>query len=174
MLYRLGYLLALVLLAAPAHAQIITDPARATAARDTLLRQAEHLRQRAGQASIFFTTNARSRNKRRVVVQGIVRFQSAPSAPAIVRQNQWAPDSTTWRHVTRYRRNGRVQEKFQIIMAHHTLLKESRLNGSVVWLSIPVAYSKAMNLVVRHRGLYLRTGYVLLDKDEYMLPKSMQ
>ncbi|WP_201978302.1 hypothetical protein [Hymenobacter rubidus] len=174
MLYRLGALLALGLLAAPAHAQLITDPARATAARDTLLHQAALLRERAVQTSAFFTTNVRGDNRRRVVVQGKSAFKSAPPAPTSVRQAQWAPDNIAWRHITRYRRNGRVQERFRITMDGKTLLKEHRLNGAVQWLYIPVAYSSAIGLAVHHRGFYLLTGYVLLDKEQYALPKPMQ
>ena len=173
MLHRLGCLVALALLAAPAHAQIITEPARSAAARDTLLSQAAQLRQRAEQTSPFFTTNARGHNRRRVIVQGIAQIKSATTAPGSLRQNAWAPDNIAWRHVTRYRRNGRVQERFRLTMGKKMVLKEARLNGNILWVSMPAAYSNVMGLAMRHRGLYLRTGYVVLDKDEYALPKPL-
>ncbi|GAB3864378.1 hypothetical protein GCM10028824_01840 [Hymenobacter segetis] len=175
MFYRLGGLLALLgLLAAPAHAQLITDPARAAAARDTLLHQAAQLRLRAEQTSLNFNTNARGRYRRRVVVTGFSRQNSGTLPTAGVRQMQWVPDNVAWRHITRYRRNGRVMERYRLTMGHQTLLSERRLNGTIIWLSIPVAYSNAMGTAVRHRGLYLRTGYVMLDKDQYVLPKPLQ
>ena len=151
--------------------KFITYPTRATAARATLLRQAAQLRQRAGQGTASFTTNARSR--RRVVVQGLVRFSSSTLPPAGVRQQPWEAENTVWRHVTRYRRNGRVLEKYRLRMGNKALLTERRLDGAVTWLSIPAVYALAMGLARRHHGLYLRTGYVALDKDEYILPRPL-
>ncbi|MBH8556553.1 hypothetical protein [Hymenobacter negativus] len=175
MFYRLSGLLALlVLLAAPTHAQLITDPARAAAARDTLLQQAAQLRLHAEQTSPIFNTNARARGRRRVVVQGISHQNSGTLPNDGVRQTQWAPDNIAWRHVTRYRRDGRVQERYRLSAGHQMLLNERRLNGAVIWLSVPVAYTSVPGMVVRHRGLFLRTGYVMLDKDQYVLPKSLQ
>lgn len=175
MFYRLACLLALplLLLASAAHAQLITAPNRATAARDTLLQEAARLRLRAEQTSPLFNTNARSRSRRRVVVLGVSHQNSGTLPTANVRQTQWAADNVTWRHITRYRRNGRVQERYRLSMGHQTVLSERRLNGNVIWLSIPVAYPKVMGMAIRHRGLFLRTGYLILDKDEYALPKPL-
>ena len=173
MLFRFGCLLAfLTLLTGPARAQLINDPARAIAARDTLLQQAAQLRQRAEQTTTFFTTNARRHSRRRVVVMGICHQQRAPLPTNMVRQTQWAPNNISWRHVTRYRRNGRVQERYRLTMGSKLLLKERRLNGNVIWLSIPVAYTNALGTAVRHRGLYLRTGYVLLNQEQFALPRT--
>ncbi|MBO2008906.1 hypothetical protein [Hymenobacter negativus] len=174
MLYRLGGLLALsVLLAGPARAQLITDPARALAARDTLLQQAAQLRLRAEQTSPFFKTNSHGRGRRRVVVQGISGQNSGALPATGVRQTQWTPDNVVWRHVTCYRRNGRLLERYRLSMGHKTLLRERRLNGNVIWLSIPVAYSNVMGTAIRHRGLFLRTGYLTLDNDQYVLPRPL-
>ena len=171
--YRLSGLLVLLLLATSARAQLITDPTRATAARDTLLHQADQLKLRAEHTSAFFNTNARARSRRHVVVTGISRQSSGTLPNAGVRQNQWAPDNVAWRHVTRYRRNGRVEERYRLTMGNKLLLKERRLNGAITWLSIPVAYSNVMGTAIRHRGLYLRTGYVILDKEQYAFPKPL-
>jgi hypothetical protein len=175
MFYRLSCLLTLlVLLTSTSRAQIITDPARATAARDTLFQQAAQLRQLAEQTSPFFKTNVRGRSRRRVVVMGISRQASGILPAAGIRQTQWAPDNVAWRHVTRYRRDGRLIEWYRLTMGNKVLLKESRLDGSVIWLSIPIAYSNAMGKNIRHRGLYLRTGYLMLDKDQFALPKPLK
>lgn len=174
MRYHLAGLLALLLFASSVQAQLITDPARATAARDTLLQQAAQLRLRAEQTSAFFTTNAHARSRRRMVVMGISRQNSGTLPTTNVRQSQWGRDNTTWRHVTRYRRDGRVLERYRLTMGYQTVLKERRLNGAVIWLSIPVAYSKVMGTAIRHRGLFLRTGYLTLDNSEYALPRSWQ
>jgi hypothetical protein len=173
MFYRSGGLLAFLLLAGNAHAQLITDPARATAARDTLLHQAAQLRLRAEQTSALFATNARNRGRRRMAVVGVSHQNSATLPTAGIRHTQWAPDNVVWRHVTRYRRNGRVVERYRLSMGHQTVLKERRLNGSVIWLSIPVAHSNVMGTAIRHRGLFLRTGYVILDNDQYVLPRTV-
>ena len=172
MLHRLGVLLALLLLAGTAHAQLITDPARATAARDTLLHQAAQLRLRAEQTTAVFKTNAQGRSRRRVVVLGISQRNSATQTTG-VRQSQWASNNVVWRHVTHYRRNGLLQERYRLSIGHKTLLNERRLNGNIIWLSIPMATTNVLGTALQHRGLFLRTGYIMLDKDEYVLPKPL-
>jgi hypothetical protein len=163
----------MLLLAGPARAQLITDPARATAARDTFLHQAAQLRLRAEQTSAVFKTNAQGRSRRRVVVLGISNHNNATRTTTGVRQTQWAPNNVVWRHVTRYKRDGRLLERYRLSIGHKILLSERRLNGNVIWLSIPVAYTNALGTAIRHHGLFLRTGYLLLDKDEYVLPKPL-
>ncbi len=172
MRYRIAGLLALLLCAASAQAQFITDPARATAARDTILHEALLLRQRAEQTTRVFVTNARRRQKR-IVISGTVdpallapTSTSGPTRPV--------PPRIRWQHVTHYRRNGRVQERFRIWLSSNIVLDERRLNGTVLWLSVPAQYSAAMGLPLRHRGFYLRTGYLLYDKDVYVLPPPVQ
>ena len=64
-------------------------------------------------------------------------------------------------------------EKYRLRMGNKALLTERRLNGATTWLSIPVVYAQAMGVARRHHGLYLRTGYVALDKDEYILPRPL-
>ena len=173
MFYRLSGLLALLLVAGTARAQLITDPARATAARDTLLQQSAQLRLRAEQTTASFTTNSRNRGRRRVVVLGVSRQNSATLPNTGVRLTDWAPDNVVWRHVTRYRRNGRVVERYILSMGHQTVLRERRLNGNVIWLSIPVAQPRVMGTAIRHRGLFLRTGYLVLDQSQYVLPRPL-
>lgn len=124
MLFRFC-VLALVLLAGTARAQLITDPAQALAARDTLLQQAARLRQLVQAQSRFFETNARTQSHRTQRVQGTAQL-AGPT-----------PAKLTWRHKTRYRRNGRVQEHYVILDRDRIILDEYRLNGSINWLSIP-------------------------------------
>lgn len=173
MRYHIAGLLALLLGAASAQAQFITDPARALAARDTLLREAQQLRLRAGQTTRGFITNARSHSRKRVVVIGTVDPTLAATTPAASTPPP-RPPLITWKHVTRYRHNGRVQERFRIRLSGNTLLDERRLNGSVLWLSIPAQYRNAMGLPMRHRGVYFRMGYLLYDDAVYVLPQPAQ
>ncbi|WP_310391446.1 hypothetical protein [Hymenobacter sp.] len=173
MRYHIAGLLALLLFAASAQAQFITDPARATAARDTLLREAQQLRQRVEQTTRRFSTNARGRSRKRVVVVGEVDPTLAAGVPA-PGQPQPVQPRIRWKHVTRYRRNGRVQERFRAWLDNNTLLDERRLNGTVLWLSLPLPYSSPLGVVMRHRGFYLRTGYLVYDKDVYVLPQPAQ
>lgn len=173
MRYHFAGLLALLLCAASAQAQFITDPARATAARDSLFREAQQLRQRAEQTTRIFVTNARGHSRKRIVVSGTVdpTLVATSSAPG---QTQPVPPYISWKHITCYRRNGRVQERFRIWLNGNRLLDEQHLNGTVLWLSIPSQYSTAMGLPMRHRGFYLRTGYLLYDKEVYVLPQPAQ
>ena len=166
MRYRFAVLLALLLCTSAAQAQLITDPARATAARDTLLHEAQRLRLVATQNTPFFVSNGRHRNPRRVQVTGTF----APKPTVLVRSvvDQRVLAIVTWEHITRYRRNGQVQEKFRIWYAGDLLLDERRLDGTVRWLSLP-ASGAAGGLPARHLGLYLQTGYLYCDGAAYVL-----
>jgi hypothetical protein len=173
MRYDFGCLLAFVLLTSTAvKAQLIADPVRASAARDTLLREAEQLQRGVAEASASFTTNARGHYRKRVVVIGLARPALVPS-----KGNPGQPQPVTpvirWRHVTHYRRNGRVQERYRISVNGNDVLRERRLNGTVTWLTIPAAYSQVAGTVMRHRGLYLRSGYVRLDNQEFNLVQPL-
>lgn len=172
MRYCIAGLSALLLASGSARGQYITTPAQATAARDTLLHQAQQLRQRVELTTRAFLTNARGHSRKRVVVGGLADPALVPAAvPAAGAPSPGTP-RFRWKHVTHYRRNGRVQERFRIWSPTGAVLDERRLNGTVLWLSMPVQYSSVLGLPMRHRGLYLRTGYVLLDKDVYTLPPA--
>lgn len=174
MRYRIAGLSALLLAAATgsARAQFITTPTQAAAARDTLLHQAQQLRQRVEQSTRTFLTNARGHSRKRVVVGGQADPTLVPAAGPATGQAPVGLPRFRWKHITHYRRNGRVQERFRIWSAAGTVLDERRLNGTVLWLSVPVQYSSVLGLPMRHRGLYLRTGYILLDKDLFALPTA--
>lgn len=175
MRYHVAFLLGLCLLASiPAPAQVITDPVRAAAARDTLLREAERLRLGVAQLTQPFLTNAQTHYRKRVVVVGLIN-------PALVPVGQRSPGPlppgspvVRWRHVTRYRRNGRVQEWYRLTVNGNNIVRERRLNGAVTWLVIPAAYSQVAGTPMRHRGFYLRSGYVRLDNDLFALPQPLQ
>lgn len=153
----------LFLISFAAHAQLITDPLLALAARDTLLHQATQLRQQAQAQSSFFTTNARTQRRRRQVVRGVTEVAGKAGATSTTR--------LLWRQVTRYRRNGRVQEHYTLRAYNKIILDEYRLNGRTVWLSTPSLVPGSGSLTPRHVGLYLQAGYVLLDRKEYALPQ---
>ena len=168
--YRLAALLALLLFAVTsAQAQLlITDPARAAAARDSLLHEAQRLRLLATQNTREFSTNARRRSPRRVRVRGT--FIPVPVVTTRTVLGRDEPSCITWRHITRYRRNGRVQEKFCIMQDERVLLNERRLNGTVRWLALPQPFGTAMGQPLRQSGLYLQTGYLVCNGVGYVLP----
>ena len=174
MLYRFVGLLACLLVTSAAHAQLITDPIRAVAARDTLLREAEGLQRGVAQVTLPFITNARAHYRKRVVVVGLVNPSLMPASKINPGQPAAGAPVIRWRHVTHYRRNGRVQESYRLTVNGNDILRERRLNGTVTWLTIPAAYSQVAGIKMRHRGLYLRSGYVRLDNEDFTLPQRLQ
>ena len=161
MLYRLGLLLAL-LAATVAKAQIITDPTQALAARDTLLLQAAQVRQQVQAQSAYFTTNGRTHHLRRQVARGVVEIAAQAGTVTTTRLH--------WRQVTRYRRNGRVQEHFLIKTTNKVVLDEYRLNNHTLRLAILSQVPGSGILTPRHLGQYWQSGYVTLDRKQYALP----
>ena len=162
MLYRL-VLLATFFTATAARAQLIADPAQALAARDTLLQQATQLRQQVQAQSAFFTANGHTPRLRRQVVYGTVELAAQAGAATTTRLR--------WRQVTRYRRNGRVQEHFLIKTSSKLILDEHRLNGHTLRLAILSQVPGSGSLTPRHLGKYWQSGYVLLDRKQYALPR---
>lgn len=163
MLYRLG-LLAALLTATAAKAQIITDPAQALAARDTLLQQATQLRQQVQAQSAFFTTNnGQTPHLRRQVVRGVVDVAAKAGTTTTMQLR--------WRQMTRYRRNGRVQEYFLVKTNSKLIMDERRLNGHTLRLALFSQVPGSGSLTPRHLGRYLESGYVVLDRKQYALPR---
>ncbi|MFD1468976.1 hypothetical protein ACFQ48_12135 [Hymenobacter caeli] len=162
----------LLLTGALARAQVIADPARALAARDTLLRQAEQLRQQVQQTSPRLATNALGRPRRRTQVSGFTaRGGRRPAArPGEAPLGAARPVLIFWSQQTRYHRNGRVQERFYATVNNRVLFDERRLNGRVVWLVVSQAPGPG-RVAARHRGLLL-AGYVALDGQQYALPAA--
>lgn len=144
----------------PSRAQFIADPARAAAARDTLFREAQLLRQAVQQRASFFEAKPRNRFARRVVVSG--------KEVAAASQDRYAP-RVSWEQVIRYRRNSRVQQTFRARHGGVVLLEERRLNGRVLWLSMPPVASK-LQIGTRTSGRYYDSGYLSLGRTEYALP----
>ncbi|MDO7884332.1 hypothetical protein [Hymenobacter cheonanensis] len=163
--YRLA-LLAAFLTTTAAKAQLIANPARALAARDTLLQQATQLRQQVQAQSAFFTANGHTPHLRRQVVRGIVKL-TAGAGTATTTQLRW-------RQVTRYRRNGRVQEHFLVKTSSKLIMDEHRLNGHTLRLVILSQVPGSGSLTPRHLGKYWQSGYVLLDRKQYALPQPAQ
>lgn len=162
MLFRLGFLAAFLTTTA-ANAQIIADPAQALAARDTLLLQATLLRQQVQAQSAFFTTNGHTQSLRRQVVRGTVEVATTAGAATTTRLQ--------WRQVTRYRRNGRVQEHYFVKTNSKVIMDEHRLNGRTLRLAIFSQVPGSGRLTPRHLGRYLQSGYVVLDRKQYALPR---
>jgi hypothetical protein len=148
-----------------AQAQLITDPQQALAARDTLLHEADHLLHFVQRASPLYQTNAVRKGKRRVAVQG--QMLSTPSYPLNKLLIQW-------KQVTRYRRNGRVQQVRQITLNGKLILRQELLNGHTIWLVITRPLPGTQEKVPRHLGSYLASGFLTLDSKRYLLPRVEQ
>jgi hypothetical protein len=162
---KLLFLFACLFSAQVAQAQLSTDPQLAIAARDTLLREADQLLHFVQQASPLYQTNAVTRSKRRVVVQG--QMLSTPSLPLGKLLIQW-------KQVTRYRRNGRVQQYRQVTLNGKLLLRQDLLNGHTLWLVLTRPLPGTQEKVPRHLGSYLASGFVTLDSKRYLLPRVEQ
>lgn len=158
-------LLTCLLSATAVQAQIITDPVQATAARDTLLHTADSFWQFVQQHSPTLHTNTQTGFRRRVVVTGRLLANNASAA-------EQSP--LKWRQVTRYRRNGRVQQRCQISYDGRFFLQQERLNGQTIWLLLNQPLANTQGKVPRHLGRYLADGFVTLDKKQYALPRSEQ
>lgn len=162
MRYQLG-LLAAFLTTTAANAQIITAPPQALAARDTLLLQATQLRQQVQAQTASFSTNGHTQRLRRQVVRGTVEVAGKAGITSTTRLR--------WRQVTRYRRNGRVQEHFLVKTSAKLIMDEYRLNGRTLRLAIYSQVPGSGNLTPHHLGRYLQSGYVVLDRKQYALPQ---
>lgn len=162
---KLLFLFACLLNVTLAQAQLITDPQQALAARDTLLHEADHLLHFVQQASPLYQTNAVTRSKRRVAVQG--QMLSTPSFPLNNLLIQW-------KQVTRYRRNGRVQQYRQVTLNGKLILRQELLNGHTIWLAITRPLPGTQEKLPRHLGSYLASGFVTLDSKRYLLPRVEQ
>jgi len=165
--YCLGFATCFCLSATTARAQVITDTVQANAARDTLFHQATVLRTQAQQTTQSFTTNLKGLIQRRYIVKG--RSEELPTNSANTVTLSKAARSVKWRHTTIYWYNGAVEERFKLIQAGRTVMREKRLNGAVTWLQLqPLLYKKS------HSGYYLKEGYLMLDGKSYILPQGIQ
>jgi len=148
-----------------AQAQLITDPQQALAARDTLLHEADHLLHFVQQASPLYQTNAVGKGKRRVAGQG--QMLSTPAYPLDKLLIQW-------KQVTRYRRNGRVQQVRQVTLNGKLILRQELLNGRTIWVVLTRPLPGTQEKMPRHLGSYLASGFVTLDTKRYVLPRVEQ
>jgi hypothetical protein len=162
---KLLFLFVCLLSVTVAQAQLITNPQQAIAARDTLLHEADHLLHFVQQASPLYQTNAVGRSKRRVAVQG--QMLSTPSYPLNKLLIQW-------KQVTRYRRNGRVQQYRQVTMNGTLILRQELLNGHTIWLVITRPLPGMQEKMPRHLGSYLASGFLTVDSKRYLLPRVEQ
>lgn len=100
------------------------------------------------------------------MARGVVDVQTAAGTVTTTRLQ--------WRQVTRYRRNGRVQEHYYVKTTKKLILEEYRLNGHTLRLSILSQIPGSGRLTPRHLGQYLQSGYVVLDRKQYALPHPAQ
>ncbi|MBX0291907.1 hypothetical protein K3G63_15750 [Hymenobacter sp. HSC-4F20] len=137
-------------------AQIITDPARAVAARDSLLNFAGETKLAIQQQSAHFKAKTSHLGARRHVVEGFL-----PGASGRFH----------WKHKTIQRRNGAVVERYIALQQGRQVLRERRLNGVITYLQLQLPLPTAASNIPRgHMGMYMREGYLRWNKNQYVLP----
>lgn len=152
-----------------ASAQLITDPTRATAARDSVLQQASALRLQLEQQTKKPTIKAPFKGVRRVVTRGYR-----------VRANRQDPTTATshvqlvWKCVTRVRRTGSTVEKFKGYADGRLALREVRVDGQVRYLEVQTfrLLPAVQGPTPSYRSLLTANGLVLWRQDYYQLPAT--
>lgn len=165
----LPVVLSAFLLPVAAHAQTVTDLAKATAARDSLLQMAASTRLELNQTTKFELTAPRM-GVRRHVVQGYNPAANPNKLPQDRLQRL-----NVWKQKTVYLRNGQVKETFVAKVNGQKILQERRLNGSTIWLKLGRGqdlYNKTPATNKYFSGTYTRDGYFSWNGTQYALPKA--
>ncbi len=149
-----------------ASAQLMMEPTRALAARDSLLQMAAATRlELAQQTQVDLKTLTKTR---RHTIRGYA------SKAKQLDSDGWK--TLVWQHRTIYRRNGRVQEKYTAYLHGRTILKEEWLNGSELWVRLrrPQDLKVATSLSPAvFNGTYIRGGYINWNGQKYLLPEAL-
>lgn len=172
MLLKSSVILGLLLsVATSSHAQLITDATRATAARDTLFQQAHLLHQEAEQLASTFKPKIK-RAGRRHVTRGYASKMAA--ADPTVSRSKSANVVTVWRQTTIHRRNGAVEERYELRKNGQVALRERHLNGALTYLRVYPHPRVVLSGTIypNHAGIYLAEGFLQLDQDRYLLPAA--
>ncbi|WP_460613170.1 hypothetical protein [Hymenobacter seoulensis] len=147
-------------------AQVITDQARATTARDSLMQVAAATRAELLQRTGFIVKAPRM-GARRHIIRGYVIPAYAQNLP----ENR-SKRNLVWEQKTVYRRNGQVAERYVARLKGQPVLRERRLNGTTLWLSL----NRPQNLAEANGatsnaiyGTYVRDGYFNLGSKRYLI-----
>ncbi|NVO83597.1 hypothetical protein [Hymenobacter terrestris] len=150
-----------------ASAQAITDAARATAARDSLMRAVESIHAQLVQKT-GFVLKTPNRKRRHLVSGNYITPRIIDAETGQKRQ------FVLWKHRTIYRRNGRIEEKYTAYQPGGLLLQERRLNGQIIWLVLSPRRSDAVANPLLRYARYIRGGYLLWNQRQYVLPTAVE
>jgi len=148
--------------------QPITEPARASAARDSLLRATAATRLEATQRTGFVLTTSRQ-GKRKHVVRGFQNVANPQNLP----ENR-LKKNLIWKQKTIYRRNGQVLETYVAQLGNRKVLQETKLNDNTLWikLSQPTNLANAAKNTEVVEYEYMRGGYFTWRGQQYAQPKQ--
>jgi hypothetical protein len=155
-----------------ASAQVVTDPAKAAAARDSVLQQAAQTRQLLEKQTSSFEVRARRLGKRRLVTRGYA--STAKTSSSVMSQGVSSKEVLLWKRVSWQRRNGNVEETFRSYGNQQPSLRQSHHNGQLTFLEV-MQYRKrefVSRPVTVKRGLLTRNGYVRWGGTSYILPSE--
>lgn len=149
-------------------AQTVTDPAQATAARDSLFDQATTVRQQVEQRSAQQPTKAPRRGAYRIVAKGYY-------VPATGKK---ASTDLAWKHKMIYRFDGTRTEIYTAYSERgKVMLQERRNNGELTWLRLQNYYVPNTLLLPvptwRASGTYAAKNYVWWNGQSYLLPSRL-
>ncbi|OUJ76266.1 hypothetical protein [Hymenobacter crusticola] len=159
---------ALLILPLTLSAQTVTDPTRATAARDSLFNQATQVRQQVEQKSTQPPTKAPRNGAYRIIVKGYY----VPSA------GTKGSSTLAWKHTIIYRYGGTRLELYTAYSDKgKVLLQERRNNGELTWLKVQNYQTPALTSVSfptwRSSGSYAAKNYVWWNGQSYLLTSRL-
>lgn len=150
-----------------ASAQVVTDAARATVARDSVLQASTHYQQLIEQASQRFEMRTPHLGKRRRVVRGYALVTQVGGHQFAAPRRMLA-----WKHVTRTYRTGAVREDYTGYLNGRLVLEEHRTNQQPDYIRLYYLPKPGDTSSARpRRGELTREGYVHWGRDLFVLPK---
>ncbi|MCC3156052.1 hypothetical protein LJ737_02330 [Hymenobacter sp. 15J16-1T3B] len=152
-------------------AQAVTDVARATQARDSVLLRANTYRQTIEQQAARFDVTVHRLGKRRRVVHGYYLKKSTNpnslNAGVVSTKREKA-----WKHVTRTLATGVVRERYLGYLDGQKVLEETRTNHQTTFVRVSrVVRASGINLVMgrARQGLLTSEGYVQWGREQFLL-----
>lgn len=145
-----------------ASAQLITDPARATVARDSVLLMATQYRQTVEQKAGAFRVGTPHQGLRRRRAKGYYVQQAKGS----ITTRQLA-----WKQRVRQLRTGVVRERYKAYIDGRKVMTATFTNQQLNYVDLRRLVYIGPTLVGQERlGLLTREGYVRWRKEQFLLP----
>ncbi|WP_162910790.1 hypothetical protein [Hymenobacter oligotrophus] len=171
---RAGVVAAISLLPGWATAQVVTDPGKATAARDSVVHAANTLRQELQSRTIGFKTKAPAAGKRRVVARGYAQPERLMATASASSGGRTTKQVLLWKHVRRIRRNGTTLDRFYGYQGKHPVLEETRHNGQLTYVRVTrYKWTPYVSLpTVAKQGWLSSSGYVRWGTETFIVPTA--